>query len=122
MAAFLGAAHTQSVTQSHFMTPFYIILFFSQLILHRGQTSRHFPGPDLFFSILDEINLHVVGEVLGCTGEKNLHWGKKSQRLAMVYFVEKTAYLESNFLKTVLTDSLNKTRDPDSSISIIHKL
>lgn len=60
------AALTQSVTQSHCMTPGYIILFSSQLILHRGQTSRHFPVPDLFFCILDEINLNVI-EVLGCT-------------------------------------------------------
>lgn len=81
----------QSVTQSHFMTPFYIILPSSQPLLHRGQTSRHFPGPDLFSNILGEINLYMMGEVLGCTEKKHLHWGKKSQRLATVWFAEKTA-------------------------------
>lgn len=60
----------QPVTHSHFMTPFYIILLSSQPVLHKGQTSRHFPVPYLFSNILDEINLYMIGEVLGCTEEK----------------------------------------------------
>lgn len=43
---------------------------------------------------------------------------RKSQCLAMVWFAENTArYLESNFLKTIFNDSLNKAGDPEANIN-----
>lgn len=115
MAALLAAALPQSVTQSHYMTPFYTILFSSQLILYRGQTSRHFPVPDLFFNILDEISLHTMGGVLGCR-EKNTYTLRQEIPVTSNGLVGKENSLliwKVNFLKTVLTDSLKKTRDPE---------
>lgn len=60
------------------LPPFSTSLFSSQFFLHRGQSSRHVPVPDLFFDILDEISLHMTEEVLRCTGKKSTYVGARN--------------------------------------------
>lgn len=60
------------ILEATLLTPFYTNLFSSQLILRRGQPSRHFPVAHLFCH-MDDIDLYMMGEVLECTGEKHLH-------------------------------------------------
>lgn len=81
----------QSVTGHPFTTPFHITHPSSQFAVLQGQTSRHFPVPDGFSSIPDEVDLHMIGEALGRTEKKHSHWGRKCQQLAAVCFAKKTA-------------------------------
>lgn len=72
------------VTQSHFIDSLLHNPPFFQLILHRGENSRHFPVPDLFFNILDEISVHAIGEVLGYKERKPLILGQEIPVTAVV--------------------------------------